>query len=167
MRVRQGDFTHKIAVGTVDQLGELAESFNTMTASIEDLLLQAAEKKRLEEEQRKLAEQQKKLEDERRELENRYQLKDEELAARRAADAEAAEKARRLVSQLLTFSRQDQAETSRIALSNCIQEAVTLVRNILPSSITIRVLSTRRGSSPSASAACRPTRSDPGSYSYV
>ena len=51
-RVRQGDFTHKIAVTAPDQLGELAESFNSMTASIEDLLLQAAEKKRLEEELR-------------------------------------------------------------------------------------------------------------------
>jgi HAMP domain-containing protein len=51
-RVRQGDFTHKIAVSSDDQLGELAGSFNSMTASIEDLLLQAAEKKRLEEELR-------------------------------------------------------------------------------------------------------------------
>jgi serine phosphatase RsbU (regulator of sigma subunit) len=51
-RVRQGDFTHKIAVKAQDQLGELAESFNSMTASIEDLLRQAAEKKRLEEELR-------------------------------------------------------------------------------------------------------------------
>jgi sigma-B regulation protein RsbU (phosphoserine phosphatase) len=51
-RVRQGDFTHKIAVASDDQLGELAGSFNSMTASIEDLLLQAAEKKRLEEELR-------------------------------------------------------------------------------------------------------------------
>jgi serine phosphatase RsbU (regulator of sigma subunit) len=50
--VRQGDFTHKIAVKTEDQLGELAVSFNQMTASIEDLLRQAAEKKRLEEELR-------------------------------------------------------------------------------------------------------------------
>jgi phosphoserine phosphatase RsbU/P len=50
--VRQGDFTHKIAVKAHDQLGELAESFNSMTASIEDLLRQAAEKKRLEEELR-------------------------------------------------------------------------------------------------------------------
>jgi methyl-accepting chemotaxis protein len=41
-RVRQGDFTHKIAVKAQDQLGELAESFNSMTASIEDLLRQAA-----------------------------------------------------------------------------------------------------------------------------
>jgi len=51
-RVRQGDFTHKIAVQTDDQLGELSVSFNSMTASIEDLLRQAAEKKRLEEELR-------------------------------------------------------------------------------------------------------------------
>ncbi len=51
-RVRQGDFTHKIAVRSGDQLGELAASFNQMTASIEDLLREAAEKKRLEEELR-------------------------------------------------------------------------------------------------------------------
>src|SRR4029077_1572242 len=51
-RVRQGDFTHKMPVTTDDQLGGLANSFNSMTASIEDLLLQAAEKKRLEEELR-------------------------------------------------------------------------------------------------------------------
>jgi phosphoserine phosphatase RsbU/P len=51
-RVRQGDFTHKIAVRSDDQLGELSGSFNSMTASIEDLLRQAAEKKRLEEELR-------------------------------------------------------------------------------------------------------------------
>jgi sigma-B regulation protein RsbU (phosphoserine phosphatase) len=51
-RVRRGDFTHKIAVKARDQLGELAASFNSMTASIEDLLRQSAEKKRLEEELR-------------------------------------------------------------------------------------------------------------------
>ncbi len=51
-RVRHGDFTHKIGVKVDDQLGELANSFNSMTASIEDLLVQAAEKKRLEEELR-------------------------------------------------------------------------------------------------------------------
>jgi serine phosphatase RsbU (regulator of sigma subunit) len=50
--VRQGDFTHKIPVTAQDQLGELAQSFNSMTASIEDLLREAAEKKRLEEELR-------------------------------------------------------------------------------------------------------------------
>ncbi len=51
-RVRQGDFTHRIHIGTRDQLGELADSFNQMTSSIEDLLQQAAEKKRMEEELR-------------------------------------------------------------------------------------------------------------------
>lgn len=51
-RVRQGDFAHRIAVRTRDQLGDLADSFNLMTGSIEDLLRQAAEKRRLEEEMR-------------------------------------------------------------------------------------------------------------------
>jgi phosphoserine phosphatase RsbU/P len=51
-RVRRGDFSHKIAVRTRDQLGELASSFNSMTASIEDLLRQKAEKERLAEELR-------------------------------------------------------------------------------------------------------------------
>jgi len=51
-RVRQGDFTHRINTESRDQLGELAESFNQMTGSIENLLLTAAEKKRLEEELR-------------------------------------------------------------------------------------------------------------------
>ncbi len=51
-RVRHGDFTHKIAIAARDQLGQLAESFNSMTGSIEDLLREQAEKKRLEEELR-------------------------------------------------------------------------------------------------------------------
>ena len=51
-RVRRGDFTHKIPIRSRDQLGELAESFNSMTASIEDLLQQKAEKERLEQELR-------------------------------------------------------------------------------------------------------------------
>jgi sigma-B regulation protein RsbU (phosphoserine phosphatase) len=51
-RVRQGDFTHRIDIESKDQLGELAESFNQMTGSIENLLQTAAEKKRLEEELR-------------------------------------------------------------------------------------------------------------------
>ncbi len=50
---------------------------------------------------------------------------------------EAAENARRIVSQILTFSRQDQAEVTPIPISSCVDEAVQLVRNILPSSITI------------------------------
>jgi sigma-B regulation protein RsbU (phosphoserine phosphatase) len=51
-RVRQGDFTHRIRIESRDQLGELADSFNEMTGSIEKLLQDAAEKKRLEEELR-------------------------------------------------------------------------------------------------------------------
>ena len=51
-RVRRGDFTGRVAVHSRDQLGELAESFNSMTASIEDLLQQKAEKERLEQELR-------------------------------------------------------------------------------------------------------------------
>jgi phosphoserine phosphatase RsbU/P len=51
-RVREGDFGHRITVRVKDQLGALADSFNSMTGSIEDLLRQAAEKKRLEEEMR-------------------------------------------------------------------------------------------------------------------
>ena len=51
-RVRRGDFTHKIAIRSRDQLGELAASFNSMTGSIEELLQQKAEKERLEQELR-------------------------------------------------------------------------------------------------------------------
>jgi phosphoserine phosphatase RsbU/P len=51
-RVRHGDFAHRIEVTSRDQLGELAGSFNDMTASIEGLLQTAAEKKRMEEELR-------------------------------------------------------------------------------------------------------------------
>jgi sigma-B regulation protein RsbU (phosphoserine phosphatase) len=51
-RVRRGDFGHKIAIRSRDQLGELAGSFNSMTASIEGLLVEKAEKERLEEELR-------------------------------------------------------------------------------------------------------------------
>lgn len=51
-RVRHGDFAHRIHIPTKDQLGELAQSFNQMTGSIEGLLQTAAEKKRLEEELR-------------------------------------------------------------------------------------------------------------------
>ena len=50
--VRRGDFSHRIRIESGDQLGDLAESFNAMTASVEGLLSQAAEKKRLEEELR-------------------------------------------------------------------------------------------------------------------
>jgi sigma-B regulation protein RsbU (phosphoserine phosphatase) len=51
-RVRLGDFTHKIEIGSRDQLGALAESFNSMTSSIADLLEQKAEKERMEQELR-------------------------------------------------------------------------------------------------------------------
>jgi len=51
-RVRQGDFTYKIPIRTRDQLGDLAESFNSMTASMGNLLEQKAEKERLEQELR-------------------------------------------------------------------------------------------------------------------
>ena len=51
-RIRRGDFTQRISVASGDQLGDLAESFNAMTASVEGLLHQAAEKKRLENELR-------------------------------------------------------------------------------------------------------------------
>jgi sigma-B regulation protein RsbU (phosphoserine phosphatase) len=51
-RVRHGEFSHRIQVETGDQLGELAGSFNSMTRSIGDLLKQAEEKRRLEEELR-------------------------------------------------------------------------------------------------------------------
>jgi len=50
--VRRGDFTHRISVDSHDQLGDLADSFNSMTASVEDLLQQKAEKERLEQELR-------------------------------------------------------------------------------------------------------------------
>ena len=50
--VRRGDFTHRISVSSHDQLGDLADSFNSMTASVEDLLQAKAEKERLEQELR-------------------------------------------------------------------------------------------------------------------
>jgi serine phosphatase RsbU (regulator of sigma subunit) len=51
-RLRQGDFGHKISITSQDQLGELADSFNSMTSSIEELLQQKAVKERLEQELR-------------------------------------------------------------------------------------------------------------------
>jgi serine phosphatase RsbU (regulator of sigma subunit) len=50
--VRRGDFSHRISVNSADQLGDLADSFNSMTASVEDLLQEKAEKERLEQELR-------------------------------------------------------------------------------------------------------------------
>jgi phosphoserine phosphatase RsbU/P len=48
--VDRGDFSHRIPVKSHDQLAELALSFNTMTASIEKLILEQKEKQRLENE---------------------------------------------------------------------------------------------------------------------
>jgi serine phosphatase RsbU (regulator of sigma subunit) len=50
--VRRGDFAHRISVNSADQLGDLAESFNSMTASVEEALQQKAEKERMEQELR-------------------------------------------------------------------------------------------------------------------
>jgi len=50
--VRRGDFTHRVVVDSRDQLGDLADSFNSMTASVEDLLHEKAEKERLAQELR-------------------------------------------------------------------------------------------------------------------
>jgi sigma-B regulation protein RsbU (phosphoserine phosphatase) len=48
--IDQGDFSHRIPVKSNDQLALLAKSFNTMTASIEKLILEQKEKQRLENE---------------------------------------------------------------------------------------------------------------------
>lgn len=47
-RVRVGDFSHRIAIQGNDQLASLAESFNSMTANIERLLVVAKENERLQ-----------------------------------------------------------------------------------------------------------------------
>ena len=51
-RVQQGDFTHRIRVQSNDQLGDLATSFNRMSASIDHLLHVQREKQRLDDELR-------------------------------------------------------------------------------------------------------------------
>ncbi len=48
--VDRGDFSHRIPVKSTDQLSDLARSFNSMTASIEKLILEQKEKQRLENE---------------------------------------------------------------------------------------------------------------------
>lgn len=48
--VDRGDFSHRIPVKSSDQLSDLAHSFNSMTASIEKLMLEQREKQRLENE---------------------------------------------------------------------------------------------------------------------
>ncbi len=51
-RVQQGDFAHRIRIDSKDQLGDLAESFNRMSGSIEHLLHVQREKQRLDDELR-------------------------------------------------------------------------------------------------------------------
>jgi phosphoserine phosphatase RsbU/P len=48
--VNRGDFSHRIEIKTEDQLAALETSFNSMTASLERLLLEQKEKQRLENE---------------------------------------------------------------------------------------------------------------------
>lgn len=48
--IDHGDFSHRIPVKSTDQLAQLALSFNTMTASIEKLILEQKEKQRMENE---------------------------------------------------------------------------------------------------------------------
>jgi sigma-B regulation protein RsbU (phosphoserine phosphatase) len=48
--IDRGDFSHRIPVKSHDQLADLALSFNSMTASIERLILEQKEKQRLENE---------------------------------------------------------------------------------------------------------------------
>jgi sigma-B regulation protein RsbU (phosphoserine phosphatase) len=48
--VDRGDFSHRIPIRSKDQLADLALSFNSMTASIEKLILEQKEKQRLENE---------------------------------------------------------------------------------------------------------------------
>ena len=49
-RVREGDFSHRIAVSGRDQLSELGNSFNQMTENLERLVVVAKEKERLQSE---------------------------------------------------------------------------------------------------------------------
>lgn len=49
-RIGQGDFSHRIPIGSNDQLGDLAGSFNNMSASIEHLRHVERDKLRLDEE---------------------------------------------------------------------------------------------------------------------
>jgi sigma-B regulation protein RsbU (phosphoserine phosphatase) len=48
--VKAGDFSHRISIERRDQLGALAESFNSMTTSIEELLEEQRQRQRLENE---------------------------------------------------------------------------------------------------------------------
>jgi len=60
-RIGQGDFTHRISIESRDQLGDLAVSFNRMSASIEHLLHVQREKQRMDDELRIAREIQKSL----------------------------------------------------------------------------------------------------------
>ncbi|HKW02432.1 MAG TPA: SpoIIE family protein phosphatase [Vicinamibacterales bacterium] len=60
-RVQQGDFAHRVNITSRDQLGDLSESFNRMSASIEHLLHVQREKQRLDDELRIAREIQKSL----------------------------------------------------------------------------------------------------------
>ncbi len=51
-KLQAGDFSHRIIVRSKDQLGDLAQSFNSMSQGIEDLLEQQGEKERMEEDLR-------------------------------------------------------------------------------------------------------------------
>jgi sigma-B regulation protein RsbU (phosphoserine phosphatase) len=48
--INRGDFSHRIPIRSSDQLAALASSFNSMTASLEQLILEQKEKQRLENE---------------------------------------------------------------------------------------------------------------------
>src|SRR6185437_5639949 len=48
--INRGDFTHRIPITSNDQLAALANSFNSMTESIQNLVLEQKEKQRLENE---------------------------------------------------------------------------------------------------------------------
>ena len=48
--INRGDFSHRISVKSNDQLATLANSFNSMTASIENLIEEQKEKQRLQNE---------------------------------------------------------------------------------------------------------------------
>jgi sigma-B regulation protein RsbU (phosphoserine phosphatase) len=50
MHINRADFSHRIPITSNDQLAALANSFNSMTASIEKLILEQKEKQRLENE---------------------------------------------------------------------------------------------------------------------
>jgi phosphoserine phosphatase RsbU/P len=50
LRVRRGDFTHRVRVPKRDQLGALSESFNEMTASVAQLIEEQRRRQRLENE---------------------------------------------------------------------------------------------------------------------